>query len=28
VADGDVLRYSASRWRNYAESQLTDGGNF
>jgi hypothetical protein len=28
VAEGDVLRYSSSRWRNYAETQLTDGGNF
>jgi hypothetical protein len=28
VAEGDVLRYSSSKWRNYAESQLTDGGNF
>jgi len=28
LADGDVLRYSSSRWRNYAETQLTDGGNF
>lgn len=26
--DGDVLRYSSSRWRNYAETQLTDGGNW
>jgi hypothetical protein len=28
VADGDVLRYSSSKWRNYADNQLTDGGNF
>lgn len=28
VTDGDVLRYSASKWRNYADSNLTDGGNF
>lgn len=28
LADGDVLRYSSSKWRNYAEKQLTDGGNF
>jgi hypothetical protein len=28
LADGDVLRYSSSKWRNYAETQLTDGGNF
>lgn len=29
VADGDVLRYSSSKWRNYAESNLIfDAGNF
>jgi hypothetical protein len=28
LADGDVLRYSSSKWRNYAESGLVDGGNF
>lgn len=28
VQDGDVLRYENSRWRNYNEQQLTDGGNF
>lgn len=28
VQDGDVLRYSSSKWRNYADNQLTDGGNF
>lgn len=30
IADGDVLRYSAasSRWTNYAEQNLVDGGNF
>lgn len=28
VADGDVLRYSANRWRNYPEANLVDGGNF
>jgi hypothetical protein len=28
LADGDVLRYSASKWRNYADANLTDGGNF
>lgn len=27
-AAGDVLRYSSSRWRNYKESELLDGGNF
>jgi hypothetical protein len=28
LTDGDVLRYSSSRWRNYADANLTDGGNF
>lgn len=28
VAEGDVLRYSTSKWRNYADKNLTDGGNF
>ena len=28
VAEGDVLRYSSSKWRNHPENQLTDGGNF
>jgi hypothetical protein len=28
VTDGDVLRWSNSRWRNYHETQLTDGGHF
>lgn len=28
VATGDVLRYSSSKWRNYPESALVDGGNF
>lgn len=28
LQDGDVLRYSVGRWRNYAEENLTDGGNF
>lgn len=30
LTDGDVLRYSSSssKWRNYAESGLVDGGNF
>lgn len=27
-AAGDVLRYSSSRWRNYRETDLLDGGNF
>ena len=25
---GDVLRYAGDKWRNYNETQLTDGGNF
>ena len=28
VADGDVLRYSNTRWRNTPETSITDGGNF
>jgi hypothetical protein len=28
LSDGDVLRYSSSKWRNYADANLTDGGNF
>ena len=28
LSDGDVLRYSNSKWRNYPDSQLCDGGNF
>jgi hypothetical protein len=28
VADGDLLRYSSGKWRNYADANLTDGGNF
>ena len=28
AADGDVLRYSTGKWRDYAESNLVDGGNF
>ena len=27
-AEGDVLRYSSSRWRNYPEADILDGGNF
>jgi hypothetical protein len=27
-SDGDVLRYSSSRWRNHPGLQLTDGGSF
>jgi hypothetical protein len=28
VAEGDVLRYSSSKWRNYPDTSITDGGNF
>jgi hypothetical protein len=28
VQTGDVLRYANNKWRNYNETQLTDGGNF
>jgi hypothetical protein len=28
LSAGDVLRYENDRWRNYNETQLTDGGNF
>jgi hypothetical protein len=28
VATGNVLRYNGSKWANYAEANLTDGGNF
>jgi hypothetical protein len=28
VAAGNVLRYNGSKWANYSESNLTDGGNF
>lgn len=28
LTDGDVLRYSSSKWRNAAETQLVDGGNY
>jgi len=28
AAEGDVLRYNGSKWADYAEIQLTDGGNF
>jgi len=26
--DGDVVRYSNGKWRNYKETNLVDGGNF
>jgi hypothetical protein len=25
---GDVLRWAGDKWRNYNETNLTDGGNF
>jgi hypothetical protein len=28
LSPGDVLRYADNKWRNYNETQLTDGGNF
>jgi hypothetical protein len=28
IKTGDVLRWSNGKWRNYAETQLVDGGNF
>jgi len=28
LTEGDVLRYSNSRWRNYREENLVDGGNW
>ena len=28
LTDGDVLRYSSAKWRNYAETGLVDGGNW
>ena len=28
VAAGNVLRYNGSKWVNYLETNLTDGGNF
>lgn len=28
LAAGDVLRYAGDKWRNYNETNLTDGGNF
>lgn len=27
-ADGDLLRWSSGKWRNYPESSVVDGGNF
>jgi len=28
IAEGDVLRYSSSKWRNYPDTSITDGGNW
>jgi len=28
VTDGDLLRYSGGKFRNYNETLITDGGNF
>lgn len=28
VTSGNVLRYNGSKWTNYADGSLTDGGNF
>ena len=28
AATGNILRYNGSQWINYAENNLTDGGNF
>jgi hypothetical protein len=28
VASGNILRHNGSKWVNYADSNLTDGGNF
>jgi len=28
IANGDLLRYSNSKWRNSPEDNVTDGGNF
>ena len=28
IAEGDLLRYSNSRWRNTPEDSVLDGGNF
>ena len=28
LAANDVLRYSTSKWRNYPDKEITDGGNF
>lgn len=28
TSDGDVLRYSSGKWRNYPDANLVDGGNW
>lgn len=28
TSDGDVIRYSSGKWRNYPEQNLVDGGNW
>lgn len=28
AVDGDVLRYSGGKWRNYPDANLVDGGNW
>jgi hypothetical protein len=28
VANGNVLRFNGSKWTNFSENNLTDGGNF
>lgn len=28
VSEGDLLRFSTGRWRNFSQNQLLDGGHF
>lgn len=28
LAEGDVLRYSSNKWRNYPDANIVDGGNW
>jgi hypothetical protein len=28
AVDGDVLRYSANKWKNYPDADIVDGGNW
>jgi hypothetical protein len=28
LSTGDVLRWAGDKWRNYSDTNLTDGGNF